>query len=443
MLKEAKVCAVAAAVLMTASAHAQLTLDYPRGEFAPGLIDTGRLDNAGDDFALVFDDVIQKQGAAWLRLYFSDVVMPAGSFVRVTSTFDNETQDLDAQALSEWSDTTAYFNGDTLIIELWAAPHTVGNRLAVEKVGFEIGDIHGPGSAGECGICNGDNRTPSTEEWSCRLMPVGCSATVYNTESCLVSAGHCMSGNLVAQFRVPPSSGCRPQNPGVSDQFPVVTRRSTNGGVGNDWAVMTTGNNNVGQKAFARYGVLRPLAEVLPASGTTDVWGYGVSSICERTQAQQNSPGNILSRQSTYYTYTNDVTGGNSGSGYIYQGQVIGVVTHCNQGGCGNIATRIDHSAFRAAINDLCPGGGVGCDDIRKHKSKCKSNGSIKGKVVMWTTEFNGETVVVNIDNEREIELTISGKKAVYKNYFVAPGVHDVLMTRPRCVDFDNRVTCN
>ncbi|RJP33672.1 MAG: hypothetical protein C4547_11915 [Phycisphaerales bacterium] len=431
-----------AAACLAASVQAQMTLDFPRGEFAPVNVDTGRLDNASDEYVVVYDDVVWKENAAWLRLYFSSVVTPQGSFIRVTSVFDNETQELDAQALAEWSDTTAYFNGDTLIVELWAAPHTVGNRFVIEKIAFENGLIHPPSAAGECGICNGDNRTPSFEEWACRLMPVGCSASVYNTESCMVSAGHCMSGNLVAQFRVPPSSGCRPQNPGVSDQFPIISRQSTNGGVGNDWAVMTTGTNNVGQKAFQRYGVMRPIAEVLPSSGATDVWGYGVSSICERTQAQQDSPGNIISRQATFYTYTNDVTGGNSGSGYIFQNQIIGVVTHCNQGGCGNIATRIDHSAFKAAIAALCPAGGVGCDDIQKHKSKCKSNGGIKGKVVLFTNEFNGEKIQVNIDGDREIELTISGKKAVYKNFFESPGEHTVMMTRPRCVQFDKRVNC-
>ncbi len=426
-----------------AGALGQSTLDYPRGEIVEYFLDSGEFGNAGDEFELVYSDVVDIEGAAWLRLYFGDLTLPEGSFVRVTSTFDEEYQDLDADRMMEWSDSTAYFNGATLIVELYAAPHTVGNRITVNQVAREIGVLHGPGEAAECGICNGDDRSPSTEDFACRLMPVGCSASVYNTESCMVSAGHCMRSGLVAQFKVPPSYGCYVRHPGLAEQFRIVTYRYVNGGMGNDWAVMTTGTNNVGQKAYERYGELRPLAEVLPTSGTSDVWGYGVSYInCERSLTQQHSPGRIMGRSGTYYTYTNDATSGNSGSGFLQNNQIIGIVTHCNVGGCGNIATRVDRPSFRAAVESLCPAENITCDDLKKHNSKCKRSGVIKGKVKLFTYDWDGSTITVTIDGKDSVKADVRGRKAKYKNFFYDPGPHEVAITRPDCPSFTKKPKC-
>ena len=68
---------------------------------------------------------------------------------------------------------------------------------------------------------------------------------------------------------------------------------------------------------------------------STNIWGYGIDVTCTRSQTQQLSPGTITARLTAYYTFNNDVRGGNSGSGYLNAaGEVIGIVTHC-AGGCG------------------------------------------------------------------------------------------------------------
>src|SRR5687767_11841717 len=117
---------VAAVLSCSSMLVAQSTLDNPTGEFVGYPLDTGKLDNPGDVVRPVFSQVIHVNNVAWLRLYFSDAQLAPGSFIEVTSFRDGEVQRLDADGLKDWSDTTAYFNGDTLLFEVHAAPHTQG-----------------------------------------------------------------------------------------------------------------------------------------------------------------------------------------------------------------------------------------------------------------------------------------------------------------------------
>ncbi|MHC4430064.1 MAG: trypsin-like serine peptidase, partial [Planctomycetota bacterium] len=229
---------------------------------------------------------------------------------------------------------------------------------------------------GQCGICGADDRVPSNELWSARLLPAGCTASVYNTSSCLVSAGHCISGGMVIQFDVPASNpNCSINHPPVEDQFPITSSDSVNGGVGNDWSVLVSGVNNLGQLPFARYGEMRPIASTPGSFGqTVTLWGYGVDNTCVNSQRQQTSSGTITFVGSTWYEFNVDLRGGNSGSGLMRNDEIIGVVTHCSFG-CPNFATRVDLSSFANAIDDCgvadCPGTGdccqangtPGCDD--------------------------------------------------------------------------------
>lgn len=355
-------CAVIGAFAVASFGFAQSTLDHPLGTYTEFAVDSGAWSGSGSDFATVYTHDVSVSGAAWLRLYFGDVQLEGESFVRMTSLLDGEQQALDAAGLAMWSNGSAYFNGNAVLLELVAAPGTTANRITLRQVAYESVIDHADsaettrGGAGQCGICGADDRAPSSEDWSCRLMPVGCTATVYTSRSCLVSAGHCISGNLVAHFRVPNSqANCNTVNPPVADQFPVTGTNQQNAGVGADWSVLTTGTNSLGQRAFQRYGKLRRLAPVLANVGNPcSMWGYGVDLTCTRSQTQQLSNGAITLRSGTHYEYNADVRGGNSGSGLIKDGRVIAIVTHCSTG-CPNFGTRIDLAAFVAARNTRCP----------------------------------------------------------------------------------------
>lgn len=341
---------VVAAAALTVSSDAQTTLDWPVGLFRPYEQDSGMLQNASESAEVVYVHTVVVRGAAWLRVYFADVELGRGSFVRLTSLLDNEVQVLDASGVAMWHDSSAYFNGDAVVVELIAGPKTQRNRLVIDKIAFQIGETLPEGS---CGICGPDDRQPSGEDWAGRLLPAGCTASVWNVESCVVSAGHCISGGDTMQFRVPESNpDCSLNHPPIAEQFPITQSIFVNGGVGNDWAAMTAGTNNLGQTPFERYGEFRPIAIVPPSTNDPlAVWGYGVDSECTFSQTQQTDFGSVVSVFTQHFLYNVDATFGNSGSSVVRQGEILGIATHCP---CPNVATRFDHPAFVAARDSLC-----------------------------------------------------------------------------------------
>ncbi|MHC4091053.1 MAG: trypsin-like serine protease [Planctomycetota bacterium] len=336
---------------------AQSTLDWPVGEFRPYRLESGGLGNLERSSSVAYQAAVTIEDAIWLRLYFENVELDDGSFIRMTSALDGEVQELDAAGIAMWKNSSAYFNGDTVYLELIAGPETTDNRVVLDRVAVELADGSRACGANGCGYCSGDDRVPSAEFWTGRLMPVGCTGSVYNEESCVVTAGHCAGGNLTMQFNVPDSqSNCNTVNPPVADQFPIIAQQFNNGGVGDDWAVMMTGTNNLGERPYDRYGVLRPIAtDPATAGNPVTVWGYGVddSPSPTRNQTQQTDSGTISSRFDDRYTFFVDITFGNSGSALMRNGEIIGIVTHCP---CPNTATRIDLATFEEARQQLCPG---------------------------------------------------------------------------------------
>lgn len=348
-----RISALALAGCLGQSGLAQSTLEAPVGEYLDyplTLLEPG----AGGE---PIGQTVSVEGAAWLRLYFGEVFLSPGSVVRVTSALDGETQTLDGPAMAMWNDTTAYFNGDTVFVELQTAPGAAEDRLVLARVAFETPATVTPrGDSSECGICGTDDRVASNEDWVGRLMPIGCTAEVFNRNGCALTAGHCMQSNQLIEFRVPASNpNCTMNHPPVADQFPVVQRLSSNNGVGDDWAVLRMGVNNLGQTSVQRYGRFMPLATALSvADDPIEFFGYGVDHTCVVSQTQRHSEGEIDRRRPTWYEFTGDLRGGNSGSGLVHEGRLIGVITHCSDG-CPNFATRIDVTAFAEARAAICP----------------------------------------------------------------------------------------
>jgi len=409
------------------------TLDWPVSELRPFHMDSGLKANAGANATTAFVQVVTVPDAGWLRLYFGEVVLKAGSSIRVTSLLDGEVQELDAGTLAMWSNSTAYFNGDSVTVELIAGPRTAGNRLTIDQLGVP-NDVHQEaGGAGQCGICGADDRVPSSDLWTGRLFPAGCTASIYNTFSCMVSAGHCIGGNMVVQFNVPNSqSNCNTINPPVADQFPIINVVFDNGGPGDDWSVLESGVNNLGERAYDRYGELRPISSVVASVGQAcELTGYGVDQTCTLSQTQQTASGTICSVFSNAYEFNVDLRGGNSGSSLIRNHQIIGIATHCP---CCNVATRVGNLDFVAARAEVCefdPPGNDECtgavpltETITEFltfgattsapplPAECDEGGGLALDNDIWFT-FTAEfpSVIVNLCLD---PLTFDGRMAVY-----------------------------
>jgi hypothetical protein len=278
--------------------------------------------------------------------------------LRISSLQDGEVQELDRFTARMWSNASAYFNGDTLLVEIVAAPRTRGNRVRMASVGVElIALVNCPGHA--C-TCTPDTRFPSNEDWSARWVSGGCSASVYNQNGCYVSAGHCYTDAFtVLGFRIPLSlNNCAMQQPPVADQFPVLMTASDGTPCAPDWRVGKLGVNSINQTHFQRYGVFKPLASAPPpVTGAIDIYAFGSSVTPVVNGVQQHTSGMSVvsvSGNSFNYTGTGTITGGTSGGGVIYNNAIVGVNTCC-YGPCTGIASRIDQPAFVTARQQMCP----------------------------------------------------------------------------------------
>ena len=359
-------CALLLAVAVTGVAMAQSTLERPVGEFVNYKLDSGDVQNLERGPVVVYHETVFVENAASMRLYFDQLDLDGNSYVRMTSEFDGEVQELDSYDAAMWNYASAYFNGDTVQLELVAAPGSSTNRVVLGSVAVEFyPTLRGPCADDDCGMCNGDDRVLSYENWAGRLMPVGCTGSVYNTDSCVVTAGHCADGGWAntIQFNVPLSfSSCATRNPPVADQFPITGYLFNNNGPGDDWAVLTTGTNSLGQQPYERYGLIRPISSTVASTGSSAaVWGYGADNDnTTRNAVQQTDSGSVVGRTTRIYYHNVDITYGNSGSALIHNDEIIGIVTHCSFN-CTNVATRIDVSDFTSARENLC---GLDCDVV-------------------------------------------------------------------------------
>jgi len=382
-------------------AMGQATLEKPVGMDVPYAWSSGVHDHAGEGFERVADTLVEVRDAAWLRVYFSHVRLDGESFVRLTSLKDGESQDLNALDVQMWSDSSAYFNGGMVAIELFAGPGTRGNSLSIGRLALEMG-IREAGDPGQCGICGADDRAPSGESWTCRMMPVGCTASVYCRTSAMITAGHCMGGGAqVVHFNVPASqANCNTVAPPVADQFPILPGgQSLNGGVGADWGVFNVGTNNLGQTPYHRYNVLKPMATAPAVVGNAASFnGFGVDTNCVRSQTQQLSTGNITARNASSYQFGADVRGGNSGSGLVGPlNSLIGVVTHCTSNCPPNYGTRHDVAAFAAARTAVAPA----CNGVLRLAD-------------IQTTGVSGVGIVVSTADANNLQNGLSNFKRVY-----------------------------
>ena len=302
--------------------------------------------------------VVEQPGAVWLRLHFASVDLPRGARLRIVSALDGGEQVLDAGTAAEWQQTSAYFNGDALLVELLPGSDGTGG---VELAEAEVGLVPPGTGFSQCGPT--DDRQPSSDPRVARLLPEGCTAwIVEGCGHCLVTAGHCAGGLLVAEFEVPPSlpTGAI-VHPGPEHQYVYdpLSLQSENAGVGRDWAVFGCFPNTVTGRTPFESALAAFVA--LPATAAEGSWnvrlaGHGVDyAPPEANQVQQTDEGTLLDASGPELAYLADTQAGNSGGAieWVEGGVAIGVHTH---GGCdagrtqGNRGTPIDHAPLAHAL---------------------------------------------------------------------------------------------
>jgi len=344
----------------------------------------------------IFAQTIRVPGAQWLRLTFAEATLGPGSYIQITSLKDGGRQQLDAGSLELWGNTSAFFNGDAVTFELFAAPDDANARVRMENLWYgdrallsalATSDLAPLGTDGVVSLCGADNRVASTESRVGRLwghVNGSCTAWLISNGAVL-TAGHCVDldpdggGPLlpdgvlnlsgVMEFNVPLSQANGNVNMAApEDQFPIdlssVTWRfdGENQGLGKDWAVFRINpNTTTGERAHVGRGFFRVTNGNPAASATMRITGFG-SDTGTANFTNQTDTGPYVGENSSgadiWHRYQVDTTGGNSGSPIIWtaNGYTVGIHTNagCNPDGSGaNNGTSFEVDALETAMQNF------------------------------------------------------------------------------------------
>ena len=326
---------------------------------------SGKQRGVADQEKLAWYSLVQAPEASWLRLEFSAGTTLAkaknnsqtDSFIRITSLEDGAEQVLTAETLAQWHNTSAYFNGSSVIVELISGKNTELNSITIKTT--QVGDDPVIMKS-QCGST--DDRVASNDPRVCRIPGVGCTGFLINDSNhMLLTAGHCTffpSMFTVVQFNVPPSTVYgNPINPAPEDQYAIdiSSIQASDAGIGNDWGYFGVfPNSNTGLTPFQKQQAAFTVATPPEASGNTiRITGFGTDT-GTANQTNQTNTGSFISNSGNVLKYEVDTTGGNSGSPVIVEGQgaAVGIHTHagCTIGGGANQGTSYNLAALQNAI---------------------------------------------------------------------------------------------
>ena len=346
------------------------------------VIDSGYLENDGVEPAVIYSTTVDMPGAYSTFLVFQDVLLSGdeqqgtGSYLVITSMLDDAEQTMHASHVEQWLNRSAFFNGDSLEVELIAYPGTGLNRILFEPTAGFAGSV--PDPYYDC--IDTDERSLSSDRRVGRVlnssgMPFCTAFLIDDACHCLLTAGHCNGSLYVVEFGVPLSSTeghiahAPPEHQYAVDR---ASRRFNNdgGGVtGNDWSYFGCfPNSNTGLAPFEAQGGCYSLASEPPepTGQTARATGYG--SVSTPMRPTWNRVQKTHSGPYTYYawdeyyeghvTVKSDVTvsDGNSGSPMTLQDtcEVIGIMTDrtCNLSTIthANIGTAVNQPDLLAAL---------------------------------------------------------------------------------------------
>jgi len=357
--------------------------------------DSGRLADAargsplGREPARVWVREITVAGAPVMRVHFGrDTVLAGkdrhhgGSYLVITSVQDGAKHYLDAATLPEWDYISAFMNGESVFVELYAVPGMGENRATIQMV------TAGEATGGPDTICGTtDDRVPYNDPRLGRLS-TGCTGWMISANGAsneYLTAGHCISNGqagAVMMFNVPPATAAGGfVAPPPEFQFPVQSasiQSLNNAAVGDEFARFNTSNNsNTGLPSRIAQGRgAFILAGSAPASGTaaTTVRGNGIVNDqagipavpLQWQRINKTDTGPYAGKVGTRINYSVDTENANSGSpvtqrlGFpLLLELAIGIHTDGFCPGTFNSGTAIDHPGLQAALaspsGDLFP----------------------------------------------------------------------------------------
>ena len=309
----------------------------PVANFQASTVAFGPALNTSINFEVLWTHQVHVAGASSLRVLFDQLSLGPLDKLRISSPLNGEVQELTATEALKWQNSSAFFNGDKLDLELTVAP---GSTVDVSLAGLFVGAV---GVYSPELICGADNRVTATDTRITRLIDTAvatqsvCTGFLISADSWGLTAGHCFAFATlaIAEFNVPPSlSNGALVHPPVVDQFPIDQSniQFSLAGIGFDWGLFRLLPNTMGQDAAAIHGHFN-LATTIPGlNSTISVTGYGSDSGADN-HALQTDAGPLTVHNGSLLGYQVDITSGSSGGPIIdvASGDVIGVHTN---GGC-------------------------------------------------------------------------------------------------------------
>jgi len=325
--------------------------------------------------------VIRHAGAEWLRVSF-DTLQLSGSQIagtnavlRIMSFEDGAVQELNATTAREWQNTSAFFNGDTLLLELEMSAGIQPARVQVDSL------VVGLVPATDRSICGSeDDRVLWDDPRIARVLgasgsPLCTAWLIVGTGRDLLTAGHCASDPSdcpnpafsqlsVVEFNVPlSSSDGSPNFADPSDQYSVdeasIQYWLDCDVVGDDWCYFGVfPNSETGADPLWQQGGYFSLPNGMPnADGSTiQISGFGTdNSPLSHNQVQQTEWGSYDVLSNGWIAYDDlDTESGASGSPIelLSQGVAIGIHTNgeCYDGGGENYGTAINNAGLQNAL---------------------------------------------------------------------------------------------
>lgn len=78
--------------------------------------------------------IVSRPGAPTIRVYSAGgEVFDQGSYLRITSIADGLSQRIDSSGIAQWRWSSAWFNGDSVFVELVCAPNSKGNSIMISR----------------------------------------------------------------------------------------------------------------------------------------------------------------------------------------------------------------------------------------------------------------------------------------------------------------------